>query len=158
MVQRFCFISWRLFDGEMLYLVKYMGSMTYISWSINFALYHCHRLKLFLYIKKWCRPGVFVSLRALALVWQTFYRNVPWVVLYQPYEFCPNRWIWLVAMATETLNLRKNIEKSPQKPSGGWSWNFVEMFITLASTKFLFFIAVTLVLLLLWQLKVSIDL
>ena len=49
-------------------LIKYMGSVTYISWSIEFALYHCHRLKLFLYIKKWRRPGVFVSLRALAPV------------------------------------------------------------------------------------------
>ena len=27
-----------------------------------------------------------------------FYRNVSWVVLYDSYEFCPNRWIWLVAM------------------------------------------------------------
>ena len=42
--------------------------MTYISCSIDFALYHCHRLKLFLYIQKWRRPGVFVSLRALAAV------------------------------------------------------------------------------------------
>ena len=30
------------------------GSVTYISWSIDFAFYHCHRLKLFLYIKKGC--------------------------------------------------------------------------------------------------------
>ena len=44
------------------------GSVTYISHSIDFALYHCHRLKLFLYIKKWSRPEVFVPLRALALV------------------------------------------------------------------------------------------
>ena len=34
-----------------------------MPWSIDFALYHCHRLKLFLY-----RPGVFVPRRALALV------------------------------------------------------------------------------------------
>ena len=41
----------------------------------------------------------------------------PWVVLYQPYELCPNHWIWLVAMATERLNLRKNIQKfSSLKP------------------------------------------
>ena len=52
--------------------VKYVGSVTYISWSIDFALYHCHRLKLFLYIKKWHPPGVFVSLRALALVQKSF--------------------------------------------------------------------------------------
>ena len=30
--------------------------------------YHCHRLKLFLYTKKWHRRGVFEPLRALALV------------------------------------------------------------------------------------------
>ena len=52
-----------------------MGSVTYISWSIYFALYHCHKLKLFLYIKKWHRPGVLLSLRALALVWQAEMRN-----------------------------------------------------------------------------------
>ena len=48
--------------------------MTYISWSIDFALYHCHRRKLFLYIKKWRRPGVFVSLWALALGYWIFIR------------------------------------------------------------------------------------
>ena len=42
--------------------------MTFISWSIDFALYHCHRRKLFLYIMKLHWPGVFVPLRALALV------------------------------------------------------------------------------------------
>ena len=49
-------------------LINVCGSVTYISWSIDFALYHCHRLKLFLYIIKLCRPVVFVSLQALALV------------------------------------------------------------------------------------------
>ena len=48
---------------------------------------------------------------------QKFYRNVPWVVLYETYKFCPNNWIWLDAMTTERLNLLKNIQKSsPQKP------------------------------------------
>ena len=32
------------------------------------GMYDCHRLKLFLYIKKWRWPAVFVSLRALDLV------------------------------------------------------------------------------------------
>ena len=54
---------------------KRCGSVTYISWSIDFALYHCYRLKLFLYIKTWHRPGVFVHLRALALVLQ---RCIKW--------------------------------------------------------------------------------
>ena len=42
--------------------------MTYISWFIEFAFYHCHRLKLFVYIKKWRRPLVFLPLQAHALV------------------------------------------------------------------------------------------
>ena len=49
-------------------LLNICGSVTYISWSIDFAFYHCHRLKLFVYIMKWRRPGVFVLLQALALV------------------------------------------------------------------------------------------
>ena len=36
-----------------------------------------------------------------------FYRNVSGLVFYQPYEFCPNNWLWLVAMATERLNFKK---------------------------------------------------
>ena len=80
----------------------------------------------------------FISV-SLQILWQKFYTNIPWVVLYQICEFCPNCWIWLVAMAIERLNLRKNIEKlSRQKPLRGWGWDFVEMFITLASTKFCF--------------------
>ena len=50
-------------------LLNFCGSVTYISWSIDFAFCHCHRLKLFVYIKKWHRPGVFVPLSAFALVW-----------------------------------------------------------------------------------------
>ena len=77
---------------------------------------------------------------SLQIFWQKFYRNVPWIVLYQSYKFCPNRWIWLVAMATKMLNLWTNIKKSsPQKPLGGWSWNFADMFITLAFTTIMFF-------------------
>ena len=52
-------------------------------------------------------------------------------------------------MTTETLNLQKYIKKS---------WNFVEMFITLASTQIMFYIAIAHVLSLLWQLIVSIGL
>ena len=55
--------------------------------------------------EKWKLAFTAISLQ---IFWQKFCRNVPWVVLYQPYEFCPNLWIWLVAMATKTLNLRKN--------------------------------------------------
>ena len=38
---------------------------------------------------------------SLPMFWQKFYRNVPWVVLYETYCLCPNVWIWLVAMASE---------------------------------------------------------
>ena len=93
---------------------------------------------------------------SVQIFWQKFYRNVPWLVLYQPYEFCPNRWIWLVAMATETLNLRKNIqESSPQKPLGGWSWS--RNVHSISRYKNYVFIAVAHVLSSLWQLIVSID-
>ena len=40
----------------------------YISWSIDFALCHCHRLKFFLYSMKWRQQWVFVPHRALVLV------------------------------------------------------------------------------------------
>ena len=36
----------------------------------------------------------FIAMISLQIFWQKFHRNVPWAVLYQPYEFCPNRWIW----------------------------------------------------------------
>ena len=42
--------------------------MSYISWSIEFALYHFRKFKWFFIIKKWRRSWVVVPLRALALV------------------------------------------------------------------------------------------
>ena len=51
---------------------------------------------------KWKLAFIAISLQ---IFWQTFYRTIPRVVLYQTYPFCPNLWIWLVAMAIETLNL-----------------------------------------------------
>ena len=47
----------------------------------------------------------------LQIFWKKFHRNVSWVVLYQPNEFCPNRWFWLVPMASEKLNFRKKYSK-----------------------------------------------
>ena len=47
----------------------------------------------------------------LQIFWQMFYWNVSGIVLYQPYEFCSNRWFWLVAMATKRLNFRKQYSK-----------------------------------------------
>ena len=47
-----------------------------------------------------------------------FDRSFIEIFLYQAYEFCPNCWGWLVAMATKRLYFRKNMKKksSPQKP------------------------------------------
>ena len=54
---------------------------------------------------------IFCRYILLQIFWQKFYRNVLGVVLYQPYEFCPNRWFWLVAMATERLNFQNKYSK-----------------------------------------------
>ena len=73
--------------------------------------FHCHgNLKVSIDFKweKW--KLAFISV-LLQIFWQKFYRNVPGVVLYKPYEFCPNCWFWLVAMATEMFNFRKKIFK-----------------------------------------------
>ena len=50
----------------------------------------------------------------------------------------------------ERLNFREK-KKPPQKLSGEYSLNFAEIFITLASTKLLIFIAIACVVSLLWQ-------
>ena len=60
--------------------VKYMwvsGLYFMVHW---FCLISCHTLKLFLYSKNWCQPGVFMPLWALALVClSNIYRVIrPW--------------------------------------------------------------------------------
>ena len=50
----------------------------------------------------------------LQIFWKKFYRNVSGVVLYQPYEFCPNRWFWLVTMTTKRLNFHTHKKKTLQ--------------------------------------------
>ena len=67
-----------------------------------------HKVSVDLQWEKWKLRFIAISLQ---IFWQKFYRNVPWVVLYKTYEFCPNRWIWLVVMATTRINSRKNIKK-----------------------------------------------
>ena len=58
----------------------YVGQWPIFHVPLILPFYHCHWLTLFLYIKKWCRPGVFVPMRALALVYfawpWTFYSNL----------------------------------------------------------------------------------
>ena len=76
------------------------------------------------------------------------------VVLYPTYEFYPNRWFWLVAMATEMLTFRKNIQNLLLKSHKGdeaeilqkclWHWPLHKLY---------FFIVVAHVFSLLWQLS-----
>ena len=76
------------------------------------------------------------------------------------YHFSPNLAIWLVDIASERLKLWKIIKKGKPLKSckGDKTEFFIEMFITLVSTKLLLFIVIPQVLLLLWQLKFSTDL
>ena len=48
---------------------------------------------------------------SLQIFWQKFYRNVPWVVLYQSYKFCPNRWIWLGCHGNRNTKFAKKYSK-----------------------------------------------
>ena len=76
MVQRFCFISLMekrcTWDNGLLWLKDrpckiYVGQ--WLIFHVSLILpYIIVRLKLFSYFKKWHRPGLFVPLRALALV------------------------------------------------------------------------------------------
>ena len=100
---------------------------------------------------KWKLAVIAISLQ---IFWQKNYRSIPWKVLYQTYHFCPNLLIWFVAMATERLNLWKNIKKiiSSDAIRGiklKLCWNIHNVFITLASTERAFFITDAHVLLLL---------
>ena len=60
-------------------LVKYMWVNDLYFMVHWFCFISCHTLELFLYFKNWCRPGVFVPLRALALVFikANYYFNYP---------------------------------------------------------------------------------
>ena len=78
------------------------------------------------------------------------------VVLYQPYEFCINRWFWLVAMATKAKFSRKTFKNLLRSHKGDEAETLHNM--TLASTLIIFFIVLAYVLSLLWQLEVSIYL
>ena len=94
---------------------------------------------------------------SLQVFWQNFYRNVPWVVLYQIYLFCYNLWIWLVTIATKKQNLWNKYLKIN---SSGAVWGIKLKLYRIVSyighnKKELFFITVVQAL---WYLKVSIDL
>ena len=98
--------------------------------------------------------------RSLQIFWQNFYRNVPWVVLYQTYHFCFNLLIWVVTMATRRQNLRKNIKKiNSLEAVSGIKLKLFRIVTNISLYKTIdFFIAIAQALWLLWQLKVSIYL
>ena len=60
----------------------YVGQWPIFHGPLFFALYHCHRLKLFVCIKKWHWPGVFVSLCAFALVHYKLVYNLSLLFLF----------------------------------------------------------------------------
>ena len=95
----------------------------------------------------------------LQIFWQKFYRNVSGLVLYQPYEFWPNRWLWLVAMATERLNFRKKYSKIFfSEAIRGIKLKLCVNVHDISLYIGYIFIVLAHVLSLLWQLEVSIDL
>ena len=67
-------------------LKTYVGQWPIFHGPLILPFYHCHRLKLFVYIIKWRRPGVFVPLQALALV-------IIWVEKPTPYFFTAHPYI-----------------------------------------------------------------
>ena len=101
-------------------------------------------------VKKW--KLAFISV-LLQIFWQKFYRNVPGEVLYKGYEFCPNCWFWLVAMATEMLNFRKKYSKIffSEVIRGVKLKLCINVCVIMRYINFVF-IAVAHVVLLLWQL------
>ena len=86
-------LSWRLI-GELIGFFVLIGKELWLLWQLM-ATYSCHWLILW---KKWKLAFTVISLQ---IFWQNFYRNVPWVVLYQTYLFYCNLLIWLVTMATK---------------------------------------------------------
>ena len=125
------------------------------NFGVAMAIYNCHYLK-------WEKIELAFIAISLQIFWRIFYRNVPWEFLYRPYEFCPNRWIWLVAMATERLNLRKKYSKIIfSEAIRGMKLKLCRNVHNISLYKsyvFFFFVAVAHVLSSLWQLKVPIDL
>ena len=48
-----------------------------------------------------------LTAKPLQIFWQNFYRNVPWVVLYQKDDFSAQCSFWLVAMGTKMQKIEK---------------------------------------------------
>ena len=67
----------------------------------------CHRL-----IMGKSEKMAFNIVKPLQIFWQNFYRNVPWVVLYQADNFSAQCSFCLVAMPAKIQNIEKNILKN----------------------------------------------
>ena len=73
-------------------------------------------------------------------IWQKFYRNGPWVVPYVAYKFCPNRGNQNIKFAKKYSRIFSSEAIMGTEP------NIQVIFISLASTKILFLVAIARVL------------
>ena len=114
---RFCLISWRLIDGWILYLICWFSvtqtltwiyvcrSVTYISWSSDFALYiedclmdKCHNLDI---CSMWCR---FISLNVCGSVTYISW-SIDFVISWRLFDGWMLHWrYWFSVTQTLTLN------------------------------------------------------
>ena len=93
--------------------ISFYKSIIFIAVAQALWLLWQLKVSIDLQSEKWKLRFIATSLQ---IFWQKFYKNVCWVVLHQAYHYSLNLSIWLVAMATERLNLQKNI-----KPEDNWS-------------------------------------
>ena len=80
---------------------------------------------------------------SLQIFWRKFFFwNVYWVVLYQPYTFCPNLSIWLVVMTTKRLNLQNKKKVNSSEAIWGIKLKFCRNAHSISFYKSIVFIAV----------------
>ena len=96
----------------------------------------------------------------LLLFWPTVCRNVPWIVLFQTYQFCPNLWIWLVAVSNQMAKFEKKyseiISSKAIREIQLKLCRNVHNISLYKKKKFFFYCHCSCTFSLLWQLKVSI--
>ena len=97
---------------SLLWQLKFSIDLKWKKWNLEFIAIslqifwqHVYRNVPWVVVYETCHFCPNVSLQ---IFWQHVYRNVPSVVVYETCHFCPTVWIWLVAMETERLNLRKS--------------------------------------------------
>ena len=96
---------------------------------------------------------------SLQIFWQTFYRNVPWVVLYETYHFWHNLWIWYGYHDNRKAKFEKKILKNHLlRGHKGDKAETLQNVHNISPYKNGIFIPIAHVLSLQWQLKFSIDL